>query len=568
MEHREFRLPLSSGYRILQRLGSGGEGTVYLVSRQSGGELRAAKVLPDIGGSELRKLQALRKLSHRSLPRIFDLIEDGGQLWLVMEYVEGITLEQAVRRGMSRRQIYETARQLSEVLVYLHTAPTPVLHLDLKPSNILIGSGGRLVLIDFGASIRGQASPDSYAGLGTYGFAAPEQMKRGVLPDARTDIFGFGAVLYYCLFGKAPPADPKARSEGKAAQEWLGMRRIISKCLEEDPAKRWQDSRKLAGAVRRCAGAGSGREKAGYGAAMLGLVLAAALFFWQSAGEKRPAARNATAESEALQKPVLSGDIDEEERERSFARLLRTAQGLGLEEAADCYAQAAALMPADSRWYLELLDRILADGVFDREEEEMLAGLIYQLPAGESKSVLDLLTEQAEDYSLVAYRLGNAYWYYYDGSGGRGAAACWYQRSAEAGEGQDWKWLKSAGIMARISSYYSGLKQNRKADTAAYWTDLKALWAQYVEEDEELSLREQAAQELLSMLIMNASEIKETGETLEEAGRLLGELEKFQKEVGSEDGEKPVWTEELKAAKRAVRRVWKTAGGTNGETEE
>ncbi|MCC8067193.1 MAG: protein kinase [Clostridiales bacterium] len=162
MEKWKNHLPRDSGYQIIRCLGSGGEGTVYLVCHLITEQLRAAKVLKNIGEGRKHELNMMKHLKHTSLPGVIDVLEEDGIIWLIMEYIHGQRLDYAVAKGMTETQVWSIARQLSEVLLYLHTRKVPVYHLDIKPSNILVRQDGSIVLIDFGASIRGHTVQEEY----------------------------------------------------------------------------------------------------------------------------------------------------------------------------------------------------------------------------------------------------------------------------------------------------------------------------------------------------------------------------------------------------------------------
>lgn len=110
----------------------------------------------------------------------------------------------------SEMEFFSIAGQLSEVLGYLHGRRMPILHLDIKPTNLLLKRNGRLVLIDFGAALQGQPGIRPEQCCGTPGFAAPEQYQKGSYLDARTDVYGAGAVLYYLLSGTIAGGGPEA----------------------------------------------------------------------------------------------------------------------------------------------------------------------------------------------------------------------------------------------------------------------------------------------------------------------------------------------------------------------
>lgn len=165
------KLPASYGrfeqeYCILRELGSGGEGKVYLVRHQVTEQLRAAKRLwKGTDADRLHELKMMKRLRHPSLPEVIDVLPEKDCIWLIMTYVKGQCLQELFRGGISEMEFFSIAGQLSEVLGYLHGRRMPILHLDIKPTNLLLKRNGRLVLIDFGGSVAGTAGDSTGAML-------------------------------------------------------------------------------------------------------------------------------------------------------------------------------------------------------------------------------------------------------------------------------------------------------------------------------------------------------------------------------------------------------------------
>ena len=144
------KLPASYGrfeqeYCILRELGSGGEGKVYLVRHQVTEQLRAAKRLwKGTDADRLHELKMMKRLRHPSLPEVIDVLPEKDCIWLIMTYVKGQCLQELFRGGISEMEFFSIAGQLSEVLGYLHGRRMPILHLDIKPTNLLLKRNGRL----------------------------------------------------------------------------------------------------------------------------------------------------------------------------------------------------------------------------------------------------------------------------------------------------------------------------------------------------------------------------------------------------------------------------------------
>lgn len=546
MQKQDISLPEEYGYRIIRHLGSGGEGSVYLVCQLSTQQLRAAKVITRVRGDSRHELDVMKNLCHPSLPGIIDIFEMDGYVWLIMDYVNGTRLDVAVTDGMSEKQVWSVARQLSDVLSYLHGRKTQILHLDIKPSNILIRPNGNLVLIDFGASVRGHPGQDDSQGYGTRGFAAPEQYKKEGVVDVRTDIYGAGAVLYYCIYGKAPGSENQVKTRGEGYSRRL--LHIIRTCLSENQEARYQNSQQFYKAVCQAEKNNKIRRKFYKTAAVTVLLFLASIFAFTRLSVHHQtdsvlwSEESGTAEWETYENETeemgewLDDDVfssDSIEVEQNYSRLLEMAEGMGFEQAMECFRQAAAILPSDEKWYLALLEWVTADGLYDLEEEAVVKELIYMIPSGYDATALELLKEYGEGYGYVAFRMGLAYWYYYEETGGKSAAAGWFNRAVSAQkEDTAESWLPQATILARIGSYYgmlgkTDISDEREEKEWDYWNDLKELWYLYREGLEEASICSETAEELLSILILKAYELQQYGESGEEMILVIESIEEF-----------------------------------------
>src|SRR6266550_2539962 len=216
-------LLLKERYRILVPVGQGGFGNVFKVEdTQRGNRLLAMK---EINLSTLttqealeatnafnREVSLLSDLTHPNLPRIYDHFTDREHWYLVMDFIEGETLEQYLDRTRSGRlplkEVLDIGIQLCTVLDYLHTREPSIIFRDLKPSNVMRTSSGHLYLIDFGIARHFKpGQPRDTIPLGSPGYAAPEQYGRAQT-TRRTDIYSLGALLHQLLTGINPEENP------------------------------------------------------------------------------------------------------------------------------------------------------------------------------------------------------------------------------------------------------------------------------------------------------------------------------------------------------------------------
>src|SRR5271154_5942060 len=217
--------PLESGtllqarYKIERLLGGGGMGMVYLAHDQRlANRPCAIKEMVDHFIDQAQRIEAneyfareadtLAQLKHQAIPAITDRFELANRHYLVMEYVEGRNLEEDLAaRGapLPEGLVIDVARQLCDVLAYLHGLSPPIIYRDMKPSNVMLTSKGRAVLVDFGIARLFKAARKGTM-IGTLGFAPPEQYKGDI--DPRSDIYSLAATLHYMLTARDPEKFP------------------------------------------------------------------------------------------------------------------------------------------------------------------------------------------------------------------------------------------------------------------------------------------------------------------------------------------------------------------------
>jgi serine/threonine protein kinase len=210
---------LQGRYKVTRLLGGGGMGMVYLATDQRlANRPCAIKEMVDHFIDQAQRIEAneyfareadtLAQLKHQAIPAITDRFELANRHYLVMEYVEGRNLEEelAVRgEPLPEGLVIDIARQLCDVLSYLHGLVPPIIYRDMKPSNVMLNSNGRVVLVDFGIARLFKAARKGTM-IGTLGFAPPEQYQG--LVDPRSDIYSLGATLHYVLTGRDPEKFP------------------------------------------------------------------------------------------------------------------------------------------------------------------------------------------------------------------------------------------------------------------------------------------------------------------------------------------------------------------------
>src|SRR3990172_6103505 len=210
---------LAGRYRIERFLAGGGMGLVYVAHDQRLADRPCAvkEMFDRFTDPEERRraieyfhreADTLSQLNPPAVPAIFDRFGEGNCHYLVMDYVSGTNLEDELKEKgglLPESQVVDIARQICDLLTYLHSLRPPVIYRDMKPGNVILTPEGRAVLIDFG--IARIFTPQGKATLiGTPGFAPPEQYTGRV--DERADIYGLGSMLHYLLTGRDPEKHP------------------------------------------------------------------------------------------------------------------------------------------------------------------------------------------------------------------------------------------------------------------------------------------------------------------------------------------------------------------------
>lgn len=242
-------------YKIEKVIGQGGMGRVFRAVDVQDHTVWAIKeqVLTPANRQLLRsEAELLSKLRHPALPDFRMQREEGEYLYIVMEYIDGRTLQEVFDKygRVDEKLLVSWFTQACRLLVYLHGLEHPVVYRDFKPSNIMIDHTGRVRIIDFGIAQQyqdaGEGAIANVVAL-TRGFAAPEQYDRRYSMDVRTDMYALAATMHYLLTGKDPNQPPfgfrPARKLRKDASR--AIEQILKKCLQPSPDKRYRTASAL-----------------------------------------------------------------------------------------------------------------------------------------------------------------------------------------------------------------------------------------------------------------------------------------------------------------------------------
>lgn len=229
-------------YRVITRLGHGGSADVFLTEHIL---LSAYRAIKRISKAErlhdfwLREARILKNLSHPSIPIIYDLEEDESYSYIIMEYLQGVSLKTyRIEHKITEQEIRQITIQICQILYYLHNLKPPLLYLDLKPENLMM-CGTCVKLVDFGAVLPKKEWEGYKIAMGTRGYAAPELFQKGKI-DERSDIYSFGMLLFFLFTGEAPKRE-KIKIKNidclkGISKEWKD---IINHCLKYMPGMRF-----------------------------------------------------------------------------------------------------------------------------------------------------------------------------------------------------------------------------------------------------------------------------------------------------------------------------------------
>lgn len=460
-------------YKILNVIGHGGMSVVYMAINEKANKTWAIKEVRKDGKLDFEEVKQgltvetnmLKKLRHNNLPSIVDVIEDEDTFIIVMDYIEGKPLSDAIQEygAQPQESVIKWAKQLCNVLGYLHSQTPAIIYRDMKPSNVMLKPDGNLVLIDFGIAreYKEQNLADTTC-LGTIGYAAPEQFGGRGQTDARTDIYCLGATLHHLITGQDPCKPPYARYPIRHYNGALstGLEEILLKCTRDNPEERYQSCAELMYALEHYYELD--KEYRIKQNRKLGIFVAAAVlsltFFSLGTGFR-----------------VLADQTQAD----NYNVYLQDARGcVSFEDKIDKCRSAVELNPSQADAYIYLLeDVLLEDGILSAREDEILRGILMGNDGRRTNEAV-FKTNQAA-YDEFAYALGLAYYYYYEEKGSKSQATKWLDIAANSVVLEDAK-VERARRLGKIAAYYSRIGRENKAGDAQigyleYWTDLTEL---------------------------------------------------------------------------------------------
>lgn len=416
-------------YRILSKIGQGGMSMVYLAMNEKANKQWAIKEVRKDGVKDFEfvkqglivETDMLKKLRHPSLPGIIDVIEDKDIFLIVMDYIEGNPLSKVLEESGAQTQenVIRWAKQLCDVLGYLHTRIPAIIYRDMKPANVMLKPDGNVTLIDFGTAreFKEKNIADTTC-LGTVGYAAPEQFGGMGQTDARTDIYCLGATLYHLVTGMNPCEYPYEIRPIREINPALssGLEKIILKCTRRNPQDRYQSCAELMYALEHFGEIDEMHRKK--------QKKKLAIFFVSA------------ALSAALGTASVWGYFSaENKKSENYDEILRKAS------AYEDYYNAILIDPGRSEAYEQFNQMLTSDFVLTKEEGQQLMKLRIGLEKENAKGFLEnqdvlkkLKEEDLERYQDICCQIGNSFLYYYDVNvdcDRYSSAKEWFQEAAE-----------------------------------------------------------------------------------------------------------------------------------------
>ncbi len=462
-------------YKILNKVGQGGMSVVYLAMNEKANKQWAVKEVRKDGVLDFEAVKQglvaetdiLKKLSHPNLPSIIDVIDTEDSFIIIMDYIQGNSLNKALDEfgAQPQENVIEWAKQLCDVLGYLHSRNPAIIYRDMKPANIMLKPDGNVTLIDFGTAreFKEKNLADTTC-LGTVGYAAPEQFGGMGQTDARTDIYCLGATLYHLVTGKNPCEPPYEILPIRQINPSLssGLENIIIKCTKSNPAERYQSAAELMYALEHYEEDDTKyrqkqKKKLGMFIASIAmsLVFAATSVFGYVSAEK-----------------TKTADYD---------NIIATATSV------DDYYKAITTDPSRTEAYLGsadfkgLIEFLISDGELTAEESSSLVKLkggLDQENAQNYSTTIDVLSPIIErndgSYEQICYEIGEAYLFYYNVNVEKDkykAAAEWFQYA------KDDERYPAAKVYCDISDCLQNIAKYAKAQqTAKEAEEYENLW--------------------------------------------------------------------------------------------
>lgn len=387
-------------FKVLTEIGRGGMSVVYLAMDQRLNKQWAIKEILKKANTQddeiainslMAEANLMKNLDHPVLPRIVDIIDNGKTIYVIMDYIEGRSLDKELKEKgpQSEEKVLSWAKQLCEGLSYLHSQKPPIVYRDMKPANVMLKPEGTVKIIDFGIAREYKDSGDTKI-MGTPGYAAPEQHRGKSNP--RSDIFSLGMTMAHLLTGMGPDSYAPVRQWNPELSE--GIEAIIEKCVQMDETKRYQNCAELLYDLEHPDKI-TKEYKRKQKSKLRNFIISAAMSVVM------------------LISGVACGFASSVVKSNNYEELISIGTSAELESKISNYRQAVELYPEDPRAYLLMLEAYEAEGVggFGSKENS-----VFQAVYGANSKYLDPTKVTTAE---LRYRIGLMYFNYYSQDNGK-----------------------------------------------------------------------------------------------------------------------------------------------------
>lgn len=536
-------------YKVLSKIGQGGMSVVYLALNERANKTWAIKEVRKDGTQDfttvkqglIAETNILKSLSHRYLPSIVDVIDDDETFLIVMDYIEGKSLNIVLKESMEKDQLPISVEnvitwgiQLCDVMYYLHTRTNPIIYRDLKPANVMLKPTGEISLIDFGtARVFKTGNSEDTTCLGTPGYAAPEQYGGNGQSCPQSDIYCLGATLHHLITGRNPAATPfnfppitecrptlLEETPRELRNTVLGLEMIIEKCTQYHPENRYENCAQLKYDLEHPEELGKPyRKKQRNKIILFGASAAISLIFGGIS---------------------LGGMLMAKKTETTgYDYYLESAEISTGTEKLNNYQKAVDLNPSEEEAYLKILDSVEEDNQFTREEDAFIISVLNTRKEGRQRDNKSYFKDNESGYVNFSYRLGLIY-YYSEGDGAnKNSSIPWFENVTSTdmnkinlGENEENKQAMKARseILGKISSYNNKIGQMNQAGDAEityqdYWNDLMSLMDENIAGKDNVITELRLYKEIVYQICTNYDKFKESGLKQEEMEKALNHVE-------------------------------------------
>ena len=388
-------------YEILREIGRGGMSVVYLAMDTHLNKQWAVKEIRKKGSGKndeivvnslLAEANMMKRLDHPALPRIVDIIDNGITIYVVMDYIEGESLDKILLEygAQPEERVINWAMQIADALSYLHGQKPPIIYRDMKPANVMLKPEGNIKIIDFGIAreYKEQNLADTTV-LGTKGYAPPEQYSGQT--DPRSDIFALGMTMHHLLTG----VDPRNGEAYASVRQWNpelseGIEIIIDRCVQPASENRYQSCADLIYDLEHPELITKGfkrKQKRRLAAFLVSAILSVVMVI--SGFACRYAATQVN--------------------NNTYESLVSVMDSTSLEEKISSYKQAIEIYPSDPQAYIKILEAYENEGMFDNAQNSEFLALYNKY-----KTDFDTTTRELAELN---YKVGMMYFNYYTENG-------------------------------------------------------------------------------------------------------------------------------------------------------